>query len=91
MSNQFKYSALHRFFIPQFTLTSMGRDDTIWNQKYRGRMTKGGNFKIGAGIHDITGPAAGRVLLGYSMPNQKTAGIHMRLWSRALLRNILQI
>jgi neutral ceramidase len=48
-------------------------------------MANGGNFKIGAGIHDITGPAAGRVLLGYSMPNQKSSGIHMRLWSRAFV------
>jgi len=48
-------------------------------------MANSGNFMIGAGIHDITGPAAGRVMLGYSMPNQKTAGIHMRLWSRAFV------
>jgi neutral ceramidase len=46
-------------------------------------MANSGNFNIGTGIHDITGPAVGRVLLGYSMPDQKTAGIHMRLWSRA--------
>jgi neutral ceramidase len=44
-----------------------------------------GNFLIGAGIHDITGPAVGRVMLGYSMPDQKTAGIHMRMWSRAFV------
>jgi neutral ceramidase len=44
-----------------------------------------GNFMIGAGIHDITGPAVGRVMLGYSKPDQKTAGIHMRLRSRAFV------
>jgi neutral ceramidase len=48
-------------------------------------MSYSGNFMIGAGIHDITGPAVGRVMLGYSMPNQKAAGIHMRLWSRAFV------
>jgi neutral ceramidase len=48
-------------------------------------MVNSGNFLIGAGIHDITGPAVGRVMLGYSMPDQKTAGIHMRLWSRAFV------
>jgi neutral ceramidase len=42
-------------------------------------MANSGNVMIGAGIHDITGPAAGIVLLGYSMLNQKTAGIYMRL------------
>jgi neutral ceramidase len=55
------------------------------NLKIRGKIANSGNFKIGAGIHDITGPAAGRVMLGFSMPNQKTAGIHMRLWSRAFV------
>ncbi len=48
-------------------------------------MANSGNFNIGAGICDITGPASGRVMLGYSMPDQKTAGIHMRLWSRAFV------
>jgi neutral ceramidase len=48
-------------------------------------MLDNGNFLIGAGIHDITGPAAGRVMLGYSRPDQKTAGIHMRLRSRAFV------
>jgi len=43
------------------------------------------NFKIGAGIRDVTGPAGGRVMMGYCMPGQKTAGIHMRLRSRAFV------
>lgn len=42
-----------------------------------------GNFLIGAGIYDITGPAAEVGMMGYSMPDQKTSGIHMRLRSRA--------
>ncbi|MCG8634319.1 MAG: neutral/alkaline ceramidase [Desulfobacterales bacterium] len=40
-------------------------------------------FRIGAGIYDVTGPAAELGMMGYSMPDQKTAGIHMRLYSRA--------
>jgi len=43
------------------------------------------DFLIGTGIHDITGPAAEVGMMGYSMPHQKTAGIHMRLRSRAFI------
>lgn len=44
-------------------------------------------FRIGAGIHDITGPAAEREMMGYVMmtPPQETAGIHMRLRARAFV------
>ncbi len=42
-----------------------------------------GQFRIGTGIYDVTGPAAELGMMGYSMPDQKTAGIHMRLYSRA--------
>lgn len=42
-----------------------------------------GDFLIGTGIYDITGPAAQLGMMGYSMPEQKTAGIHMRLRSRS--------
>ncbi len=42
-------------------------------------------FLIGAGIHDVTGPAAEVGMMGYSMPHQKTAGIHIRLRSRAFV------
>jgi neutral ceramidase len=44
-----------------------------------------GEFLIGAGIYDITGPAAELGMMGYSMPEQKTEGIHMRLRSRAFV------
>lgn len=44
-----------------------------------------GNFLIGTGIYDITGPAAEVGMMGYSMPDQKTSGIHMRLRSRAYI------
>src|SRR3990170_741507 len=43
-------------------------------------------FLIGAGIHDITGPAAGRQMIGYvNLFAQTTGGIHMRLRSRAFV------
>ena len=44
-------------------------------------------FLIGAGIHDITGPAADREMIGYvqMLLPQLTGGIHMRLRSRAFI------
>ena len=42
-------------------------------------------FMIGSGIYDITGPAAEVGMMGYAQVNQKTAGIHTRLWSRAFV------
>ncbi|RJP39852.1 MAG: alkaline ceramidase [Desulfobacteraceae bacterium] len=43
------------------------------------------NFNIGSGIYDITGPAAELGMMGYSMPDQKTEGISMRLRARAFV------
>ncbi len=43
------------------------------------------NFNIGSGIYDITGPAAELGMMGYSMPDQKTEGISVRLRSRAFV------
>lgn len=42
-------------------------------------------FNIGAGIYDITGPAAEVGMMGYGMLNQQTAGISQRLWARAFV------
>lgn len=42
-------------------------------------------FMIGSGIYDITGPAAELGMMGYARVDQKTAGIHTRLWSRAFV------
>lgn len=42
-------------------------------------------FNIGAGIYDITGPAAEQGMMGYGMLAQKTAGIYQRLWARAFV------
>lgn len=40
-------------------------------------------YMVGVGKGDVTGPAAEVGMMGYAMPNQKTAGIHTRLWARA--------
>ncbi|XP_002733975.1 neutral ceramidase-like, partial [Saccoglossus kowalevskii] len=44
-----------------------------------------GNFYIGTGIGDITGPAANVNMMGYANPTQVTGGIHLRLYSRAYI------
>ena len=44
-----------------------------------------GQFLVGTGIYDITGPAAECGMMGYSMPDQKTEGLQMRLRSRAFV------
>lgn len=43
------------------------------------------NFLIGAGIYDITGPAAEVGMMGYGMAHQRTAGISQRQWARAFV------
>ncbi|WNG46981.1 neutral/alkaline ceramidase [Archangium minus] len=45
----------------------------------------GSVFLIGSGIYDITGPAGELPMMGYAVSDQKTAGIHMRLRSRAFV------
>jgi len=42
-------------------------------------------FLVGAGMYDITGPAAELGMMGYAQVGQKTAGIHTRLRSRAFV------
>jgi neutral ceramidase len=42
-------------------------------------------FLIGRGVYDITGPAAELGMMGYARLDQKTAGIHTRLRSRAFV------
>lgn len=42
-------------------------------------------FLIGAGMGDITGPAAEVGMMGYGQLSQQTAGIHQRLRSRAFV------
>ncbi len=42
-------------------------------------------YRVGAGIYDITGPAAEEGMMGYGMLAQQTAGISQRLWARAFV------
>ncbi len=42
-------------------------------------------FSVGAGVYDITGPAAELGMMGYAQLAQKTEGIHQRLRSRAFV------
>ncbi|MEU1283604.1 neutral/alkaline ceramidase [Kitasatospora sp. NPDC005856] len=42
-------------------------------------------YLVGRGIADITGAAAESGMMGYSMPGQKTSGIHQRLRARAFV------
>lgn len=44
-----------------------------------------GTFLVGRGIADVTGPAAENGMMGYSMPQQQTAGIHLRTLARAFV------
>ncbi|HOD13625.1 MAG TPA: neutral/alkaline ceramidase [Spirochaetota bacterium] len=45
----------------------------------------GSVYLIGSGIYDITGPAGEIVMMGFAVSEQKTAGIHLRLRSRAFV------
>lgn len=42
-----------------------------------------GDWLIGSGKYDVTGPAADAGMVGYGEVGQTTKGIHSRLWSRA--------
>ncbi|MFG2821675.1 neutral/alkaline non-lysosomal ceramidase N-terminal domain-containing protein [Kitasatospora sp. NPDC048365] len=42
-------------------------------------------YLVGRGIADITGAAAESGMMGYSIPDQQTAGIHQRLRARAFV------
>ncbi len=44
-----------------------------------------GSFLVGSGIYDITGPAAEIGMMGYGQLDQTTAGVHLRLRSRAFV------
>lgn len=44
-----------------------------------------GDYLIGLGSHDMTGPAAGVNMMGYANMEQATGGIHFRLRARAFI------
>jgi neutral ceramidase len=57
--------------------------DTAWSAP--DRCDTNSTFNIGAGVYDITGPAAEEGMMGYAMIQQKTAGLLQRLWARAFV------
>jgi neutral ceramidase len=71
------FSWVLKFFLPVFFCGLM---------VFSGPVTAlSSDFSIGSGIYDITGPAAELGMMGYSMLEQKTEGISMRLRSRAFV------
>ncbi|XP_033108191.1 neutral ceramidase-like [Anneissia japonica] len=52
---------------------------------FRGGFAQDDQYKIGAGIADVTGPASDVNMMGYANPVQITGGIHLRLFSRAFI------
>jgi len=44
-----------------------------------------GEYLIGVGSYDMTGPAADVNMMGYANPLQNTAGIHFRLRARTFI------
>ena len=42
-------------------------------------------YRLGAGIYDMTGPAAEINFMGYAVPGQRGTGIHQRLRARAFI------
>lgn len=44
-----------------------------------------GEYLIGVGSYDMTGPAGGVVMMGYANMNQTTAGVHFRLRARTFI------
>lgn len=44
-----------------------------------------GQYLIGVGSYDMTGPAAGVNMMGYANLEQNTAGIHFRLRARTFI------
>jgi neutral ceramidase len=64
----------------------MAHDPSFVGDSGLARAEDGGSgYLVGAGIYDITGPAAEIVMMGYAVPTQKTSGIHTRLRSRAFI------
>lgn len=67
---------------PDFNLDD---EDTVDKAGALARCKTEQEFVVGAGKHDITGPALGLGMMGYAMVGQTTGGIHTRLWARAFV------
>ena len=57
----------------------------LWPSPAAAQCAGSTTFLVGSGVYDITGPAAELGMMGYAMLDQKTAGIHQRLRSRAFV------
>jgi neutral ceramidase len=65
--------------------SSDGQSSTHESTAMLGSCFGNDRYNVGRGIYDITGSAAELGMMGYAMVEQKTAGIHMRLRSRAFV------
>lgn len=75
--------ALTRLFIAAFlALLNIGLPAAA---NAASRDLKSSEYLIGTGIYDITGPAAEVGMMGFAEGDQRTAGIHTRLRSRAFI------
>ena len=71
---------------PQENQSSTDRaNGTNTSSQTAGTCVGDSRFDIGAGVYDITGPAAELGMMGYATLGQKSTGIHMRLRSRAFV------
>ncbi|XP_070544626.1 putative neutral ceramidase C [Ptychodera flava] len=76
---QFAYVVLLLFSLTQNVFCRPEQDTD------RDSETSSGNFYIGVGIGDITGPAADVNMMGYADPSQVSGGIHLKQYSRAYI------
>lgn len=61
------------------------RNAGLWLTALLGTAASAGDLRLGLAKRDITGTPTGRPMMGYGDPTQKTAGVHTRLWARALV------
>lgn len=66
-------------FIKPLTLSCLIASGSLLSIQH----AQAGDWMLGSGIYDITGPAADRGMVGYGDTGQTTQGIFTRLWSRA--------
>ncbi|GAA2361084.1 ceramidase CerN [Saccharopolyspora halophila] len=57
----------------------------MWGSTAFAETRDGGRLLVGRGVSDVTGPAAENGMMGYSMPQQQTAGVHLRTLARAFV------
>ncbi|XP_072038922.1 uncharacterized protein [Amphiura filiformis] len=74
--------------------SSLGRPENMYSEMFLSLLivfltwnlsSAAPNYLIGAGIADMTGPAADVNMMGYANPGQVTGGIHLRMYARAFV------